>query len=215
MIFEWIRSKDVGPLILGPNPWLEADPAKMRAFDEFFGDDFKDYRAVLDELARTAYLISPKSENMEYDTGFCLNAHLSFISTIGAGEYGETLFDTWDYVSLLEVMVFIARNIVRDFDLSSKMERPLHTVLKYELDAMELLDNPDPYAVGLVALHINNRTFSKLGRGNFLEFKDPSGHGIDCRGWSLIHMQNTWGFEYEWPEDCKAYSDLYAERMFD
>lgn len=212
---KWILSKGNGPLILGPDPWLEADPEKMRRFDKFFGQDFKNIRATLDELARTAYLISPDSENVEYDYGFCLNAHETFLSTIDSGAYGEHLFDDWDYVSLLEIMVFIARNIVRDFNLASTMEDPIQTVVKYELDAMGLLDVEGADLVSLVGVNINRRSFTKLGKGNFLEFKDPAGHGLDCRHWSLIHMQNTWGIEYEWPEDCKAYANLYTERMSD
>lgn len=212
---HWFLSKGSCPLIIGPDPWLEADAQTMNRFDKFFGSDFSKYRLMLDELARTAYLISPKSDNAELDYGFCQNAHESFLSIIDSGEYGQPLFEDWDYVSLLEIMVFFARNIVRDFSLANTMERPIQTVVKYELDAMGLLDETDPEAVYSVAVAINNRTFSKLGKGNFLEFKDPAGHGIDCRSWSLIHMQNIWGFEYEWPENCKAYDDLYCERMGD
>lgn len=209
----WLMNKGSTPLVMGPDPWDAVDSKTMVKFDAFFGPEFKKLRTVLDELSRTAYLISPKSENVEFDYGFCLNAHESFLATIDAGQYGELFIPDWDYVSLLEIMVFFARNIVRDFSLRETMERPIQTVLMYELDAMGLLEEPDPDAVCSIAVAINNRTFSKLGKGNFLEFKDPSGHGIDCRTWSLIHMQNTWGFEYEWPENCHAYEDLYAERI--
>lgn len=212
---EWTLAKGNGPLIVGPDLWERCDADRLLSIDKFFGDEFKKYRLVLDELARYAYLISPSSEAPEMDYGFCINAHDSFLSTIDAGSWGEHLFEDWNYVSLLEIMVFFARNIVRDFALHTFMERPIQTVVMYELDSMGFIDQPDPGLVEIVAMNINKRKFGKLGEGNFLRFKDPAGHGIDCRNWSLIKMQDAWGFEYEFPEDCQAYTNFYTERMED
>lgn len=202
-------------MALGPSLMLECEAKKYLQFRKFFGKEMEKYLPILEELARTAYFINPKSESEDFDYGFCENAHDSFLSILDAGKWGEHLFEDWNYVSMLEVMVFFARNIVRDFDMGSTIEKPIQTVLMYELESMGLVDQTDPDTVGLIALNINKRTFGKMGEGNFLKFKDPAEHGIDCRNWSLIHMQNAWGFEYEWPENCKAYDDLYTERMED